>query len=44
MLAIMYYEEKIIDGVLCWRSHPKGEWMPFSLEALTKKLMEERDK
>ena len=22
----MYYEEKIIDGRLCWRSTPDGEW------------------
>lgn len=46
LLTIMYlyYEEEIIDGVLCWRSHPKGEWTAFSAEQLTKKLMEERDK
>jgi hypothetical protein len=40
----MYYEEKIIDGVLYWRSTPKGMWTQFSAEELTKKLMEERDK
>ena len=25
--VIMYYEEKIIDGVLCWRNSPDGEWI-----------------
>jgi hypothetical protein len=39
----MYYEEKIIEGVLCWRSTPKGMWTEFSAEQLTKKLQEERD-
>lgn len=24
----MFYEEKIIDGVLCCRSEPNGMWMP----------------
>lgn len=23
----MYYEEKIIDGVLMYKTTPKGEWM-----------------
>lgn len=31
----MYYEEKVINGVLCSRSSPDGEWEPFTLEALT---------
>jgi len=22
----MYYEEKVINGILCWRGDPKGEW------------------
>ncbi len=22
----MYYEEKVIDGILCWRGTPDGEW------------------
>lgn len=23
----MYYEEKIIDGILYWRGTPDGEWI-----------------
>ena len=22
----MYYEEKVINGILCWRGDPHGEW------------------
>jgi hypothetical protein len=31
----MYHEEKIIDGVLCNRGTPTGEWKPYTPEALT---------
>lgn len=31
----MYYEEKIINGVLCWRNDSEGEWTPFTIEALS---------
>ena len=31
----MYYEEKIINGVLCYRTTPNGEWEQFTLEALS---------
>ena len=31
----MYYEEKIIDGVLCHRDDPDGKWIPFTIEALS---------
>jgi len=31
----MYYEEKIINGVLSHRSTPDGEWIPFTIEALS---------
>jgi len=31
----MYYEEKVVGGVLCHRSTPDGEWEQFSLESLT---------
>lgn len=27
----MYYEEKLIDGVLHCRGTPDGEWTPFTL-------------
>lgn len=34
----MYYEEKVIDGILCHRSSPNAAWIPFSATALTAKL------
>lgn len=38
----MYHEEKIIDGVLCWRGTPDGEWTQYTLQALTSALRAER--
>lgn len=38
----MYYEEKVIDGVLCWRNTPDGEWTQFKSDALTIALRAER--
>lgn len=35
----MYYEEKVIDGRLCWRGLPNGGWTPFKASELTVKLM-----
>lgn len=32
--VIMYYEEKIIKGVLCCRTTPKGEWKPVHAKEL----------
>jgi len=29
----MYYEEKAIKGILCYRTDPKGEWKPFERHA-----------
>jgi len=31
----MYYEEKLIDGVMCWRGVPDGEWTPYTLKELS---------
>lgn len=31
----MFKEEEIIDGVLCWRSTPDGEWKPYTAAELT---------
>ena len=36
----MYYEERIIDGVLCWRDTPDGEWHEFTPVELTDKIAE----
>lgn len=33
----MYHEEQIINGVLCHRSTPTGEWIPYTVEQLTTK-------
>jgi hypothetical protein len=39
----MFHEEKVINGVLCWRGTPNGEWIPFTMEQLTRKLIEEKE-
>ena len=36
----MYYEEKIINDILCYRLTPNGKWIEYSLESLSKKYME----
>ena len=38
----MYYEEKIVDGVWCWRNDPKGEWVPCDNSKILN-LLRERD-
>ena len=35
----MYHEEKIINGILCWRGTPQGEWIAHTPEELTEKLL-----
>ena len=27
----MYYKEEWINGKLCWKSTPNGEWIPFTI-------------
>ena len=34
----MYHVEKIINGVLCFKSTPNGEWIPFSVQEITRRL------
>lgn len=34
----MYYEEHVVNGVLCWRSTPTGEWEQKSPGELTARL------
>lgn len=34
----MYYEERIIDGIVHCRSTPDGKWEPLSQHALTLKI------
>ena len=38
----MFDEEEVIDGVLCHRGTPDGEWIPFTPEALTISLQSTR--
>lgn len=38
----MYYDEQVINGVLCHRGTPNGEWIPFTLESLTLSLVASR--
>lgn len=38
----MYYEEKIIDGVLHYRNLPDAEWKEMSKEKLTQKVRQEQ--
>ena len=35
----MYYEEKIIDGILCWRNKPDGDFKPCTLEELSAEVV-----
>ena len=37
---IMYYEEKIINGVLMYRSMPDGKWMQCSIEKMGQRIIE----
>lgn len=38
----MFHEEKMIGGVLCWRSTPDGAWNIYSLQALSAKIVEQK--
>jgi hypothetical protein len=31
----MYYSEKIINGVMHWKTSADEEWQPYTLETLT---------
>jgi hypothetical protein len=37
-IKFMYYEEQIVNCVLCWRNNPYGNWTPFSIQELTNKI------
>lgn len=40
----MYYKEEVINGVLCHKGTPDGDWVPFTPEALTIKLKGANDR
>lgn len=33
----MYYEERLINGLMCWRGHPDGAWTVYTLEELSER-------
>jgi hypothetical protein len=35
-------KKKMINGKLCWRSSPEGDWVEYSLEEITSRLNEVR--
>jgi len=36
----MFYEKKIINGVLMFRNSPTGAWRQFSIEAMSTRIIE----
>ena len=40
----MYYEEKIINGILCYRCYPDGEWRELSKKDLTNQINKLKEK
>lgn len=35
----MFYEEQVVNGVLCWRNDPRDEFTPYTIEQLTRKYL-----
>lgn len=33
----MFYEEKLIDGIMHYRTDPDGEWIPYTLTELSRR-------
>lgn len=40
----MYYEEKLINGIWCFRLSPNGTFRQMSIEKLSEKISELKDK
>lgn len=40
----MYYEEKLIDGYMCYRTTPNGTWHPFTLRELSLRYVQVKAK
>lgn len=40
----MHYEEKIINGVLCYRNHPEGQFQELSQAEITSKYTDQKQK
>jgi len=39
----MFYEERVINGVLCYRTNSKREFKPMTVEMLTARIQEKRE-
>lgn len=39
----MYYDEQVINGVLCHRGTPDGQWIAFTSKELTAKIIKLKD-
>jgi len=35
----MYYQESVIDGILHYKTTPRGSWIPFSATSMTNKYI-----
>lgn len=35
----MYYQEKVINGIICSKTTPNGEWKELSKEQLTQRIL-----
>lgn len=40
----MYYDEEVVNGILCHRGTPNGKWIPFTPEQLTQKYIQAKDR
>jgi len=38
MNETLYYKEEVINGVLCWRYRPDGEWIPMEPKSMTARI------
>lgn len=38
----MYYEEKIINGVLMYKNHPDGNWHQYSDTEMSERIVVQR--
>ena len=38
MNETLYYKEEVVNGVLCWRHKPDGEWIPMDPKAMTARI------
>lgn len=40
----MYYKEEWVNGKLCWKGTPDGEWIPFGISQYKNKCIELQEK